>query len=57
MLMADGASNSKAGFGGVGFRVWGLGFTCSRKRPTFFKELYIETLIRNPKKVGLFGYR
>ena len=22
-----------------------------------FKELYIETIIRNPKKVGLFGYR
>ena len=21
------------------------------------KELYIETIIRNPKKVGLFGYR
>ena len=22
-----------------------------------FKELYIETIIRNPKKVGLFAYR
>ena len=22
-----------------------------------FRELYIETIIRNPKKVGLFGYR
>ena len=22
-----------------------------------FKELYIEAIIRNPKKVGLFGYR
>ena len=21
-----------------------------------FKELYIETIIRNPKRVGLFGY-
>ena len=23
----------------------------------FSTELYIETIIRNPKKVGLFGYR
>ena len=22
-----------------------------------FRELYIETILRNPKKVGLFGYR
>ena len=22
-----------------------------------FKELYIEIIVRNPKKVGLFGYR
>ena len=29
---------------------------CSRKT-YLFKKLYTETIIRNPKKVGLFGYR
>ena len=38
------------------FSVDGLGLTCNRKDLPF-KELYIETLIRNPKKVGLLGYR
>ena len=26
------------------------------QKTDLFKELYIETIIRNPKKVGLFGY-
>ena len=27
------------------------------EKTDLFKELYTETIIRNPKKVGLFGYR
>ena len=27
------------------------------KKAYLFKELYIETIMRNPKKVGPFGYR
>ena len=29
--------------------------TCNRKDLPFFKDLYIETIIRNPKTVGLSG--
>ena len=33
------------------------GLPVAEKTYLFLKELYIETIIRNPKKVGLFGYR
>ena len=42
------------GFRGFGFRALGLwvyGITCSRKT-YLFRQLYIETIIRNPKKVA-----
>ena len=35
-----------------------FGYTIPVAQKTYlFKKLYIETIIRNPKKVGLFGYR
>ena len=38
----------------LGFRVSGLPVT---EKTYLLKELYIETIIRNPKKVGLAGTR
>ena len=31
--------------------------TCGPKDLPYFKELYVETAIWNPKKIGLFGYK
>ena len=40
----------------VKFRGFNQGIPVAEKA-YLFKELYIQTIIRNPKKVGLFGYR
>ena len=42
---------------GCKLRVWGLGHIPVAEKMYLFQELYIETIIRNPKKLGLFGYR
>ena len=42
--------------GGLGGHIDSLNPACGRKT-YLFKELDIGTIIRNPKKVGLFGYR
>ena len=33
------------------------GYLKAQEKTYLFRVLYIETIIRNPKKVGLFGYR
>ena len=40
-----------------GFKRVHLEGTPVAEKTDLFRELYIETIIRNPKKVGLFGYR
>ena len=38
-------------------QIEGLGGLPEAEKTYLFKELYMEIMIRNPKKVGLFGYR
>ena len=41
----------------MGFPTFGLLLYLDPKKPTLFKDLYKETIIRNPKKVGSFERR
>ena len=43
----------------LGCSSWGFGFMAIplTEKAYLFWELYIETIIRNPEKIGLFGYR
>ena len=51
--------SSFTGFGGfhVGFRVLDIRTLPLARKTDLFKKLYIETIIRNPTKVGFSGHR